>query len=364
MSTEINKGVLVQSMSALSEGKVYLLSREKATEYTTIPGYETYVKDNGFEHDIGYAKNGSIDNGIVIFPSVGNLVGKRLYIIGPYVNSAKTVTTVTLSHNENGPPTDVIALPIIGMDNDSENILTYVDVIQHPDIQDSVLLIGPVKDGVTGSTNKSSSHPKGIPLKMTYVYTGNYTVVNTFEINSVGLRVLTSDESLSTKEYANSDPFIDYIPEVVDIVTVMTAVRAIDKTLNAIIPVINSLSVSIANTNANIDNLKDSTADGNVQTEQVLQQMVNNVNDARDTIDIVRQAIDIDRSRSDQHFTAVDVFQSNSLKLMTDIKNQVNSGSNNSSVTKIGKAINFIQIGTFVAVLFSLFKRADKEGKM
>lgn len=355
MSTELNKEMLVPSMSALNEGRVYLISRAKANTPSPVPGYG-YINDNGFESDIGY----SSDNGIVLFPKFGNIIGKRLYIIGPYKDTAKTITSIDLAHNESGPPTTVIDLPVIGMDDDPDNILTYVDVLQDPNAADSVILIGPVVDGASVTTNKSISHNKDIPLSMTY----RSVFFALYEIDNVGIRPLTVAENDINNESAASDLFISYKPIVVDLVSVMNTLQSMDKTLTAVVSILNNHNGKIAVMEDNTIYIRESISEmGGTEVNDMVKQLSNNMKDVIADTKSNHDALSIDRERSDLHIQATDKFNAESMAMLTEIKNK----SRDVSVSyepnyKVGSpGLNtLLQVGTLFVVIISLFKSKSK----
>lgn len=347
MSTELNREMFVPSMSALNEDKVYLISRIKATIPSTVPGYG-YINDNGVEHDIGY----SSDNGIMVFPNFGNITGKRLYIIGPYKDTNKTTTSIALAHNQSGPPTTVIDLPVIGMDDDPDNILTYVDVLQDPNDANSIILVGPVADGSPMTTNKSISHSKDVPLAMTY----RSTTYNLYEIDNVGVRALTYEESDINKNSAAIDSFISFVPIVIDLTSVMTVVQSMNKTLVTISSMLNDHDDRIATMEDNIIYIRKNISDmGGTEIRNTVMQLSSNMTDVIEGIRNNYNALNIDRERSDLHITSTDKFNAESMAILKEIKNTSGTASD-SFKTDSQKLSTILQVGTLLTVILSLFK--------
>lgn len=347
MSIELNKEMLVPSMSALNEDKVYLISRAKATQPSIVPGYG-YISDNGFEHDIGY----SSDNGIVVFPKFGNIVGKRIYIIGSYKDKTKTTTSINLAHNQSGPPTTVIDLPVIGMDDDPDNILTYVDVLQDPIDINSVVLIGPVVDGSSVTTNRSTSHNKDIPLAMVY----RSTTYNLYEIDHVGLRTLTYEESDTNKNAAGTDPFVSYVPVIIDLASIMTAVQSMNTTLATIASTLHSHSIKIAVMEGNIDYIRKGMSDMNsIEIGDAMKQLSNKMTDVIEGIKNNYNALTIDREKSDLHIISTDEFNVESMAILKEIKSMSVTASG-SAKTDAQRLNTVLQVGTLFTVILGLLK--------
>lgn len=355
MSTELNKEMLVPSMSAVNEGKVYLISRAKAKTPSPVPGYG-YINDNGFESDIGY----SSDNGIMLFPKFGNIIGKRLYIIGPYKDTERTITSISLDHNQSGPPTTVIDLPVIGMDDDPDNILTYVDVLQDPNAADSVILIGPVADGTFVTTNKSISHNKDIPLAMTY----RSVHFALYEIDNVGIRPLAVAENDINNESAASDLFISYKPIVVDLVSVMNALQSMDKTLTTAVSILNNHDGRIAIMEDNTIYIRKSVSEmGGTRVSDMMTQLSSDMKGVIADVKSNHDLLSIDRERSNLHIQATDKFDAESMAMLKEIKDKSRDVSVNYEPSyKVGnpKLNTLLQIGTLFVVIISLFKNKHK----
>lgn len=356
MSTELNKNVLVSSMSALNEDKVYLLSKINATVPSIVAGYETVVKDNGFEHDIGFKRDGNTDNGIDIFLQFGNIIGKRLYIIGPYKDSTKSVLSIDLAHHESGPPTAIATQPIVGMNDDPDNILTYMDILQDPNDADSVIILGPISEGSSVTANKSSPHKKSIPLDMVYQYVGRYESVNSYEIHQVGLRILNAVEADVNNSSASTDTFITYEPEVIDMTSIMVMLQSIDKTLTSAMAKLNSQGVSIATIENNISSIRTDVLElGGSETNNAIKLLSNNMRDVLDGLKVNQDALSLDRERSELHMVSTDKFNAECITMLKNIKIVDNDTPDDAKISS-NKVSIFLQIGTFIAVLIGFLR--------